>query len=225
VSKPRAKSRLLSDAELYAAGDEELLRHIAASKQADDLDAARTAMHMLLYKHERRIRRRVGLRLPEHLAHHEDTVAAWVLARVMESALKLGLEGESVGEWVRWYGTAVDRQVISFFRSAQGQALEREATLVAGDGEDGMPPEQPAADFDPNLAVAQLCHAGLVQDVLDRMENPMHVAVVRAAFWDDLPSAQIAAANGTSAANVDQIKSRFKRELRAECERRGVTGA
>jgi DNA-directed RNA polymerase specialized sigma24 family protein len=213
VSTSRARP---TEAELYAAGDEALLRHIAAAKRAGDRESAQTAMHLLIAKHEPRMRRRVGLRLPEHLAHHEETVAAWVLERVMQSALRLGLEGESVGEWVTWWGVAIDRQVISFWRSRQGQALERE------EADDGTPRPEPADDADP---VAQLCYAGLVQDVLDRMENPMHVAVVRATFWEDLPAAEVAARHDTSEPNVHKITSRFRAELRRECERRGVTGA
>lgn len=210
-----------SEAELYAAGDEALLRHIATAKAAGDRESAQTAMHLLLYRHEARMRRRVALRLPDHLAHHEDAIAAWVLERVMQSALKLGLEGESVGEWVSWYGVAIDRQVISFFRSRQGRALEREASEEG----DTSRPELADDTFDPERMVAQLCHAGLVQDVLDRMENPMHVAVVRASLWEDLPAAEVAARHDTSEANVHKITSRFRTELRAECERRGVTGS
>jgi DNA-directed RNA polymerase specialized sigma24 family protein len=203
------------EADLYRSDDDELLRYIAEAKRAGELEHARTAMHLLLYKHERRIRRRVGLRLPEHLSHHEDTVAEWVLERVMQSALRLTLEGESVGEWVRWYSTIVERQVISFFRSTQGKALEREL--------DDAPPELSDA-FDSEQLISRIHAAGIVQNVLDRMENPMHVAVVRAAIFDDLPSAEVAAAHGTSVANVDQIKSRFKAEVRAECERMGAGG-
>jgi DNA-directed RNA polymerase specialized sigma24 family protein len=55
------------------------------------------------------------------------------------------------------------------------------------------------------------------------MDNPMHVAVVRAAYWEDLESKVIAEQHDTTAANVDQIKKRFRESLRAECERRGIS--
>jgi hypothetical protein len=56
------------------------------------------------------------------------------------------------------------------------------------------------------------------------MDNAEHVAILRRAIWDDQPSKTVAEEFGTSAMNVDQIKTRFKRLVREECERRGVTG-
>lgn len=211
---------------LHDADDEALLQRLAHGKRTGDLDQAREAMHHLLFRHERRMRRRVGLRLPEHLAHHEDTVATWVLERVMRSALMLGLEGTSVGEWVRWYGTVIDRQVVSFFRTAQGQALEQEAAVEVGarSDDDAAPRYEPVEEPDEERAVAQICHTGLVQDVLGRMENQMHVAVIQDAFFEDRPSAEVAARHGTTAANVDRIKTRFREAVREECGRVGVTG-
>jgi hypothetical protein len=210
--------------ELFAAAEEVLLRQIAAAKEAGDRELAETAMHVLLYKHETRMRRRVGLRLPEHLAHHEDTVATWVLERVMRSALKLDFKGESVGEWVNWYGAVIKLQVISFFRTAQGQAIEQESAVVVGArGENNpVPTYEPVTEHDLDRTVAQLCHAGVVQDVLAAIENPMHVAVIHAAVFDDRTSADIAAEHATSANNVDRIKTRFREALREELLRRGV---
>jgi DNA-directed RNA polymerase specialized sigma24 family protein len=224
-SPSETRFRRRSETELDPMDAQELLRHIAAAKRSKDLSQARTATHMLLYKYERFIRRRVALRLPEHLMHHQDTVATWVLKKLMDSALKLTLKGESVGEWVNWYGTAVDRQVISFFRTTEGKALERETRLPSEhEGDEGAPPDHVATGLDAERIIAQACYAGLVQEVLDQLLNPMHVAVVRAAFFDDQASTDIALIHGTTAANVDQIKSRFKKALRALCQQRGVTG-
>ena len=58
---------------------------------------------------------------------------------------------------------------------------------------------------------------------LARMSNADHVAIVRRAFWDDQPSKDVAEEFGTTAANVDQIKTRFRKLVREECEARGVT--
>ena len=125
----KATGEPLTDAELFALEDNELVVYIARAKEAGNLDRAVAATHILLYKHEDRMRDRVALRLPEHLWRHRETVADWVLRKVARSALMLPLEGESIGEWVSWWTTAINRQVISFWRSRQGQALEAEVAF------------------------------------------------------------------------------------------------
>ena len=125
----QAAGGALTDAELFALEDYELVAYIAKAKGTGNRDRAIAATHILLDKHEARMRQRVALRLPEHLWHHTDTVADWVLEKVARSALKLPLEGESIGEWVNWWTRAINRQVISFWRSRQGQALEAEVEL------------------------------------------------------------------------------------------------
>ena len=183
-----------------------------------------TATFILLYLHEERIRNRVRLRIPRHLQHHADTVADWVLERVTRSALKLPLRGESVGEWVNWWKEAVRRQVISFWRSAQGKALEREAALPSErrDDDDG-PADTLGVELDVDRLLAQACYDEVIDVALANL-GERNRAIVRAAFWDDRPSKDVADEMGTSANNVDQIKSRFRDAVRAECERRGLTG-
>jgi hypothetical protein len=205
--------------------DEELIRYIAAAKAAGAMTDAVTATHLLLWLHEERMRNRVRLRLPRHLQHHAETVAEWVLERVTRSALGLPLKGSSVGEWVNWWGSAIDRQVISFWRSKQGQSLEEEARLPSEhEGEEDAPPDRLGVDFDTDRVLARALYGQIVNAVLQSMDNAEHVAILRRAIWDDQPSKTVAEEFGTSAMNVDQIKTRFKRLVREECERRGVTG-
>ena len=219
---PRFRRR--SEADLYEMDELDLVHYVRDAKSAHQDDQARLAVHMLLFKHERRMRHRVAIRMPEHLAHHADVAAEWVLERVSRSALKLGFEGRSVGEWVNWWGTAIDRQCISFWRTAQGQSLEREQSLPSEQaGEDDAAPDTLGEPLDVERLLAQACYSGVVQAVLAGIENPMHVEVLRLAFWDDLESSEVARRCETTAANVDQIKSRFKKVLKQECQRRGVT--
>jgi hypothetical protein len=83
-----------TESELFALEPDTLLRYVAEARRAGRLDDARTAMHMLLFREEERMRSRVRLHLPRHLQHHAETVADWVMERVMRSALKLTLRGE-----------------------------------------------------------------------------------------------------------------------------------
>lgn len=222
--EPHLRFRRRSEAELYEMDELALVEYVQNAKAAHQDDQARLAVHMLLFKHERRMRHRVAIRMPQHLAHHADIAAEWVLERVSRSALKLAFAGQSVGEWVNWWGTAIDRQCISFWRTAQGQSLEREQSLASEHvGEDDAAPDTLGEPLDVERLLAQACYSDIVQAVLAAIHNPMHVEVLRLAFWDDLESAEVARRCETTASNVDQIKSRFKKELKQECQRRAVT--
>jgi RNA polymerase sigma factor (sigma-70 family) len=217
----------LTDAELNALEDHELVAYIARAKEAGNPERAVAATHILLYKHEDRMRRRVALRLPEHLWHHADTVADWVLQRVARSALKLPLDGGSIGEWVNWWTSAINRQVISFWRSRQGQALEAEVELPEeheGEEDTGgrQRPNTLGEDFDVDAHVTALVRDQAIERVLSRMENERHAEIIEAAIFEDRPSKEVAERFDTSAANVDKVKSRFKESLRQELEEQGI---
>jgi DNA-directed RNA polymerase specialized sigma24 family protein len=210
-----------SDLELAGMSDEGLLRYAAEAKRANAPEPAQQAMWHLLFRDEGRVRARVALKLPAHLRHHRDVVATWVLERVFDSALKLQLRGESIGEFRRYCNIVVDRQYVSFWRTQQGKAIENETELpgYADDGDAGR--DLRGGDLDVDALVRRVELREVVEVVTGRLSHD-HAAIVRRAIWDDQASKDVAAEFGTSAANVDQITSRFRRELRAECERRGV---
>src|SRR4051794_15878276 len=205
--EPPPRFRPRSEAELYELDELGLVEHVHDAKAAGHDDQARLAMHMLLFKHERRMRHRVAIRMPDHLAHHADTAADWVLERVSRSALKFGFEGRSLGEWVNWWGTAIDRQCVSFWRTAQGQSLERQQPLASERvGEDDAAFDTQGEPLDIDRLLAQACYSEIIQAVLESVQNPMHARAIRLAFWDDLESAEVARRCETTGANVDQIK-------------------
>ena len=223
----QAAGGALTDAELFALEDYELVPYIAKAKSAGDRDRAIAATHILLYKHEDRMRQRVALRLPEHLWHHAATVAEWVLEKVARSALKLPLEGESIGEWVNWWTSAVNRQVISFWRSRQGQALEAEVEFPEEhEGEERTGgrrrPNKLGEDFDVDALLSELVRDQVIARVLNGMANETHVAIIEAAIFENLPSKEVASRFDTSDDNVDKIKSRFKERLKQEFQSQGI---
>jgi hypothetical protein len=206
--------------------DEELVRYVAEARRAGAREHAITATHMLLFKHEDRMRRRIRMRVPNHLRHHAESVADWVLERVARSALALQVRGESVGEWVNWWTNAIDRQVVSYWRTAQGKALERSEWLPSEhDGEEGSPADWLGEDLDLDRLISQVSYGEAIEAALSSLDNDHHVAILRRAIWDDQASKVVAAELGETDANVDQIKTRFKRALREECERRGLDGS
>ncbi len=207
--------------ELAQQPEDRILGYAAQAVRAGENDEARLAIQLMLFLHEARMEDRIALRLPRHLAHHRATVAAWVLERVMTSGLKLQFAGTSVGEWVNWWRTAVDRQVVAFWRSALGQSLEAE-TSHGPERDDGMH-DRRGAPFDEERVLTRALYGDIVHAVLDRMDNPMHVSAIQRAIIDDQPSAEVAAEHDTSANNVDAIKKRFREAVRRECLARGIT--
>lgn len=221
----RTPFRTLPASELAALEDDALLAHAVRARRAREADQERLVHWVLWDRHARAMRRRVQLRIPEHLQHHLDTVFEWVGVKVIQTALRLQFDGTSPGEWTRYWQQAVDRQVISFWRTAQGQALEAQTALPSEHTDDESPPDRLGVPLDVDRLVAAAAHHAIIEDVLAAMDNPKHVQVVRLAFFADLASADVAARTGESVANVDQIKSRFRQALRAALVARGITGS
>lgn len=212
--------------ELYVMSDDDLVAYIVAAKRSGAVDDATTGVNMLLFRHEGRMRRQVHNELPAHLRHFSETVEEWVLERVVRSALKLGVTGEHMGEWVNWWKTAVSRQVISFFRSAQGQALEREQEwpdMRAAAGDDGVA-DTVGVELDVDALAGSLDYRAALDAALAAL-NDKHRKIVDAAYFQDQASKDVGAEFGETVANVDQVKKRFKELLRAELTSRGVWNA
>ena len=227
--RPRPPSRRFvprPDAELAGLDDDELVSYIVQAKKAKAIEHAETGMFMLLYRHEQRMRRRVQVALPGHLQHHGDTVADWVLERVWKSALKLPVTGESTGEWVNWTKTVISRQVISFFRSSQGQALEQEQQWPDDrpDADGGSSaPDTIGVELDIDALALSLDYRAAIDAALANL-NAKHKAIIDAAYFEDLPSKDVGEEFGETYDNVDQIKKRFRTELHAQLVARGVWG-
>jgi len=206
--------------------DDGLVAYIAAAKRHSAVDDATTGVHMLLFRHEQRMRRRVQNELPAHLRPLSDAVEDWVLERVTRSALRLNVTGEHMGEWVNWWKTAITRQVISFFRSAQGQALEREQAWPdqrATAGGDGAA-DTIGVELDIDALAVSLDYRAACDSAL-AMLNDKHRRIVDAAYFQDRASKDVGAEFGETVANIDQVKKRFKEVLRAELIARGVWDA
>lgn len=214
-----------TDAELSALPDDELVAYVARAKRCRATEQARTAVFLLLYRHEKRMRAKLRAQLPAFLSHHAETIEEWVLGKVWESALKLPLKGESPGEWTNWWKTVVTRQVISFWRSKQGQALEQEIEWpdqrVAGDDEGSTGADTVGEDFDIDSLALSLDYRAAITAALDTLSDT-HRAIVEAAYFEDRPSKDVGAEVGETHDNVDQIKKRFREVLRAELVSRGV---
>lgn len=204
--------------------DEQLVAYVARAKRCGADEHATTATFHLLYRHEQRMRRKVQAQLPAFLSHHAVTIEEWVLEKVWGSALKLPLKGESAGEWTNWWKMVVTRQVVSFWRSTQGQALEKEIEWpdqrVAGD-DDATGADTVGADFDIDALALSLDYRSTIDAALAQL-NETHQAIVEAAYFEDRPSKDVGTEFGETHDNVDQIKKRFRNALRGELVARGL---
>jgi DNA-directed RNA polymerase specialized sigma24 family protein len=212
------------EVELARLPDEDLVAYIARAKDAGADAHARTAVFLLLHRHEQRMRRKVQAQVPAFVSHHADTIEEWVLERVWSSALKLPLTGASAGEWTNWWKTVVARQVVSFWRSTQGQALEKE--IEWPDLRPAGPKDSPGADTigedsDSDALVRGIDYRAAIDAALAEL-SAAHQAVVEAAYFEDRPSKDVGAEFGETQANVDQIKKRFRNKLRAELVATGI---
>ncbi len=147
-----------------------------------------------------------------------------MLEKLWASALKLPLKGESAGEWTNWWMTVVTRQVVSFWRSKQGQALEKEIEWPdqRAMGDDDSPgADSVGEDLDVDALAVSLDYRAAIDAALLGL-NETHRAIVEAAYFEDRPSKDVGAEFGETHDNVDQIKKRFREALRAELIARGI---
>ncbi len=109
--------RLLSDHELQRLTDDALIAYMRDARDRRELDAARRALALLVFGYEANVKRRLRLKLPDHMV---DDLAHDVLVRAISSAF----EGRSVGEFRSWLHTIVDRSVADHYRRAQRRPKE-----------------------------------------------------------------------------------------------------
>jgi DNA-directed RNA polymerase specialized sigma24 family protein len=118
----------------------------------------------------------------------------------------------------------ISRQVVSFFRSSQGQALEHEQQWPdeRPDADGGSSaPDTIGVELDIDALAISLDYRAAVDAALANL-NTKHKAIIDAAYFEDRPSKDVGDEFGETYDNVDQIKKRFRTELRAQLVARGV---
>ena len=148
--------------------------------------SARVALAVLVYGHWHNVARRIALKVPA--AAVED-----VTSDVLVSALQSAFDGSSEGEFHVWLRTITQRRIADFHR--------RSRTTVGLDDVVVEAPEE---------GVVMVADA--VERVLARV-SAEHRRVVELVVFGGLAASEV---DGTSAANVHQITSRFRRALRKE---------
>lgn len=191
--------RAKPDNELDGLDDDALLAYIRAARDVAERVHAVRALQILVFGHWDNVVRRVQLKVPA--ADAED-----VAGEVIASAIRSAFDGESVGEFKVWLKTITSRRIADYHRSRAGDP--QMSVLGASDDTPGsVEPIAPSSD-------------GYVetQDVIERLLDELsgiHREVVELAIFGAVPTAAIVAGiENMTEANVHQILSRFRRELR-----------
>lgn len=199
--------RELSDAELDALPDADLVRYVALARRTHNLDAAGRALAILAWGYEPYITVRVARKVPRHAI---ENVVQKVLESVERDALegRVPFSGSAVPEFRAWLERIVRRRIADFYRDPRSQMTRMGLAEEAEEDEYGV---QLVSRDDAAAIPDQL----LVREALDAL-SPRHRDVARMSELEGHSAAEIAAAiPGVSPSNVYKISERFRTHVEA----------
>ncbi len=198
-----------SDLELAEAGDEALVDYLVAAREAGDAQETAIALQLLVFGRMRFVESMVARKVPDHAV---DRVAG----EAMFSVMKAVFDGESVGQFVNLLRRVTERRIADYWGSSR--ALGREAATLDDD-------EERRTAVDVSEEVQGVLTRGVVDAVIeDEFPRADHQRVIDLAVFGDLPTREVVDQVNEdfpgldppmSANNVDQVKSRFRKALRA----------
>ena len=209
--------RDFSDIELDSLSDEELIAQIRAAREVGEAAAERRARQILVHRHHREVELRARLKA-------SDDVAAEIADDVILTALEMEHRGESIGELRSLLRTLLQRRIADYYRKRRLETIPL-AEEHEGDDELGrsgivtVPGHEESVlgsvFFDAVLAKLPAVHRRvIVRNLLDRDTARETAELVNEEFADELEQPM-------TEANVHQIASRFRKELRREVEEGG----
>ena len=205
---PERNFRRLSDLELAALSDEQILEYVVVARERGEVADATRALQILVWGYLDIMRVRVALKVPRH---DVQDVADAALVRAVGAALRPGaFVGGSIGEFRSWAHTVVDRQVVDYWRK-QERSIDETALPDEHEGEDDVP-RAVGVSHDDTTAVD-------VQAVIDQARgelNDDHRHAVDLHVFEGRSAREAAKAvrNGMTESNVHQIATRFRRRMR-----------
>jgi len=214
----------LPEHRLQDLGDDKLIEHVIAARDAGDLSQARMAMSILAFGHYQRVYVMVSLKVP---ADSVDDVAQEVMAH----ALKSSFDGRSVGQFVSWLKTITSRRIADFTERAT-RDRERQAGPLTGDEDDEVRADALGVDG----GQSQVEVTEIVMGALEQTDDPVHRRVVELYGPGEFGFAELSAREVASAVNeeardgdstmsegnVHKIYQRFRDRVRAALESSGA---
>lgn len=199
-----ARFRRLSDPELQRLTDDELIDYIRQARADGMPEEVDRAVAILAWGYMPTIRNRVRLRIPDQ----EVEEVAW---DVLEGALKSAFDGDSTIQFRGWIRIIVRNKVADYWRRHGKDPRHVPLPEEHERDEDvwGVTPSVEGST--PGLIDLEAA----IDQAYDELERPEHREVIDEALFADRPSSEVAAEiEGMTAANVDQIKTRFRRRVR-----------
>jgi RNA polymerase sigma factor (sigma-70 family) len=184
--------------------DEDLIKYIRQARAAGMPDEVDRAVAILAFGYMPTIRHRVSLRIPD--ADVEEV--AW---DVLEGALKSAFDGDSTVEFRGWMRIIIRNKVADYWRKPSSK-LKTSPLPEEHEGDEEIWGDMLTTEG-PAPGVIDLEAA--IEKAYDELQREDHRQVIDEAVFNDRPSAEVAAEiEGMTAANVDQIKSRFRKRVR-----------
>lgn len=205
--------RRRSDLELRGLDDEDVVAYLVAARDAGDAAEVKQALQILVYGRMDLVEAIVARSIPDHAV---ERVAQDAMIETMETVF----EGRSVGQFVNLLKLITKRRVADFWKAKSRHG--HEDTTLDADDEDRRRREL----ADPSEEVGAVPLQAIVDDLLAQLDA-RHRAVVELAIFGGLSAAAVAGevnrrfpgpGDPMTTANVDQIKSRFRKTLRDELD-------
>ena len=185
--------------------DEQLIEYVVAARDAGDIEAISLAVYVFVYGRLPMIETMVALKTPPHV---RDDLVATILSDVCISASR-SFEGEHVGQFVNFIRTVTSRRIADH-TDREKKRLSTDSLGPFGPEDDrwGAEPMEKPADPEGELLVKE----AIERVMSTRSEEHRKVIALRCAGY---PSKEVAERlPGLSVANIDQVFSRFGKDLR-----------
>jgi RNA polymerase sigma factor (sigma-70 family) len=201
------KFRKKSEHQLSPLSDDDLVAYLVAARDVGQHGDVRLAAGMLVWRRYDVLLALVRLKVDD------DRDVEDIVQQIVEDTMKAAFKGEHTGEFFSLMKTIQKRRVADFY-----DRKSRTPNQVGPNGDGTSPLDGLAGDDDP--IAGSIAEAALNQ-VLDGYSERNRTVITMKI--DGYPAREIAEliGNGMSAANVDQIFSRFRREFDAAWDPRG----
>ena len=202
--------RRLNESELMRLSDEELVDYIAVAREAGDRGAEKEAVGHLAFGFQDQIE--AWVRKDMGSAPREDIED--VVMEALQSAIKGTFEGKIVGAFGAWLKTITARRVADYYRQ-RGRRIKGDPLPGENRGDETVWGEEP---YDDDFTLEAGTRDAIERLLATRPEEQREVIRLYGpgvAGFENLPADEVAAQiDGMSPANVHQIWSRFRRDLR-----------
>lgn len=208
------------DSSLIASLDpEQLFECLLLARDRDDGDVASECAQVFAFRIKPQLTRWARKRLPEEAV---GEVVDEAIERVVGSSMKAStrFRGETLPELFAWVYRILRNTTADHFRRI-GKPAEHGLTIESLDGAPGEDGDSARSITDEEDGYARVEIEMVTEQVLAGL-SPDHREVVQLAVHQDLASAEVADRTGKTVANVDQIKSRYRRDLRSALEATGT---